>query len=913
MIDANIIDDFDDTDPSSRRRNKNFGFRGLVRSMANSQLGIKTTHGNDPSSALDRKAKRSSWKDLSNIRKYLKSIDDTLRSEAKQDSSHPYSRSSPSTSQQRRAWYSKLRYQQQLISRLTGIEKSLKKKGGGGLGMLGMLGGGLGAILSKFGGKGLLGLIGGGASKGGGGLAKSIMTGLLGAMLGRSAIGLGLRGAGGLLRAMIGGGGRAALGGVKSFGRKAIGLTGNMLRAGKARLLTGILPSLGLGGLSGALGGATGAGAKALTAALRTILPKILGRLGMAVFGVPGAVAMVAKLVWDHLLPESWKKYITYKVSKFYLAAIDKVADMFMWISDKFDEIKNKIMEAYNKAIARIYAALDFVGDLITGEGDARQRVKNYFGNLWNTMETTVKSYVAGFLTVFKEAYNSFIKPFYDKDGNFSLVAGIKYYGKMGYDMGVNAINSAGAAVNSVVQDAKKSIQGLLDSNWNPANWQKNAQDYTKKYEAEQASKANSPTSDKTASIFADTQDSANSIMGQLDKTLKSTNRYLRSATQATMGMASGLAGSFSQGYEGTYSGGATSTDYSSTGSGLSSMVGKAESRGNYNAFNNGTAGVSRGSYDISNMTIGQIKQLQSKSNPGGRKLFAVGKYQIVPDTMIEAQRALNISDGSKMTPQMQDYIFQNYLVGKKRKGVKDFITGKSNDLMGAQVALAQEFASIGMPYTGSMRVGNKTYTFRKDGTFYAKGGGGNKASVSSAESASILQQARDAYDQAIKSGATPQEAWNKSFNATGGMPMSADGGGYTDAGVGTDSSVPTPIDASVDPVGALAQSIGNFNKAGYSSAQVEHESPLGMIVNNDDLLNEIENSPQRVNSMGSQIYEDIRRPTDLGLTERLKQQAKLEQAKRQASSPVVGSSQQDLFNRTNFANVRQHENAFPH
>ena len=236
-------------------------------------------------------------------------------------------------------------------------------------------------------------------------------------------------------------------------------MLGTGLKAGKSKVLSLILPSLGLGGLADLLksGSASRGAGTILTGLMRSVLPKILGRIGMAVFGIPGAVAMVSKLVWDHLLPEKWKKYITYRVAKFYLQAIDKVSKLFEWIANKVDEIKRAIQEKIASIIARIYGTLDFIGNVITGEGDARARVKTFFTNLWTTLETTVKTYIGGFLTVFKEAYNSFVRPFYDEKGEFSLLRGIKHYAKAGYNFGVEAINNAGQVVDNTIDAVKQS------------------------------------------------------------------------------------------------------------------------------------------------------------------------------------------------------------------------------------------------------------------------------------------------------------------------------------------------------------------------------------------------------------------------------------------------------------------------
>lgn len=903
--DAPIVDEFDED--NTPRRRSTWGFSNVKRSIVKSHLisdGMIPDNSNNKALAKgDIKAKRKSWKDLANIRDYLKGIDESLQDVVETEQKAKLNPSGiGSGSQERRKWFVKLRFQQQLISRLTGIEKNIKGKGKGGLGLFGLLGsmGALGTLLKIAKDKGLAGILGG--SKGGSGIAsglgKQIVQGLLTAMFAKSAIGFGLKGAGGLLK-LLGSkaGGFIAKGG-KTFGQKSMGMLGGMLKAGKARLLTGALPSMGLGGLAGALGGVgTAEGGSALTAVMRAVLPKILGRIGMAVFGIPGAVAMTAKLIWDHLLPDSWKRYITYKVSKFYLAAIDKVASMFEWVANTFDSIKNKVAEFYNGALARIYAAMDFVGDLITGEGDARQRVKNYLSNIWRTLELTISTYVGGFVTVFKNAYTSFVKPFYDEKGNFSLARGIKYYAKAGYDFGANAINNAGAAIDQAVSSAKKAIGELIDSNYNPANWQKNAEDYVKRYEQEEAIKAKNAPKDETNQLIAKTQDATQNTLDTLDKTLKSTNKYLQVAANA----ATGLAGSFMNGFNSGMSGGSQVYTTDGSGGGLGGLVAKAESGGNYNAFNRGNAGDSKqGQYDFTKMTIGQIMQLQAQG-----KVFAVGKYQMIPDTLTDAVNKLNLGRNTLFTPEIQEYMFQNYLVSSKRAAVKGFITGQTNNLQEAQMDLAREFASIGVPYSG--REGKRSFT--KGGTYYV-GKGGNKASVSDTQSAQALQESRAIYAKAKQDGKSDQEAWNEVFKANSGAGLSASDIQSANAGV---TSGPSSTIGS-DPMAAIMAAMQDPEKArqAYEQAKLEYTGHTVQLDRPADLTN------ARVSSIGSQINQDVRYPNDIGAAKRAELKAQQEEATvantinpSKANTPTSGSSQNALFGRMNMANVN-HENAFP-
>lgn len=914
--DSPIIDDFDDSDPARGTRNSNWGFSSVKRSIAKSmhKNGLLGSGSSGEYTKGDIRSKRRSWKDLESIRKSLKDMADVMSDEYK-DSKKDKKTEVNSYSKSRREWFAKIRYQSQLLNRLKGIEKNLKdKKSGGIFGMLGSIGalGAIGKMIKDM----ATGKIASSMFKAGGGaIAKQVLQGVLTALLGKSALGLAVKGIGktlSLLTNVIKKTPSSLGTKAKSFGGKALSMLGTGLKAGKSKALALILPSLGLGGLAELLqsGGASRGAGNVLTGLMRTVLPKILGRIGMAVFGVPGAVAMTAKLVWDHVLPEKWKSYITYRIAKFYLQAIDRVSKLFEWIGDKITQIKDAVQARIASIFARVYQAIDFVGELITGEGDARTKVKKLFTGLWNTIETTIKTYIGGFLTVFKEAYNSFVKPFYDEKGNFNILRGIKHYAKAGYNFGAEAINKAGQVVDNTVDAVKQSLDSMLKSNWNPANWQKNAEVYVQQYEANQAKKG----PDESSQLISKSQDKASKIFDKLEKTLQSTNSAIRMSASSAMGAVSPFTGAFSDGYSGgeTYS---PAGEGAANGTVLQSIAGHESGSKGYNAHNNGTAGVSRGNYNLTGMTLGQIKQLQSKSNPGGRKLFAVGKYQMIPETLRAAQKDLNISDNSVFTPQLQDYMMTNYLMKKKQgPAIRDFITGKSNNIVSAQLSLAREFASIGAPYTGRDPATGKM--MRKDVSYYA-GKGGNKASMSSGQAGQLLQQARANYQAAIQGGASPNEAWNKAFGSTalgGGAMMAGGGGGDSMSGEYGGDSVAQP--QSTDIMTAMIQTMSNPESARrmYEGAKASIDTSVSVPKppgNNDiqdvgSILKSMEGG-SGVNSIGSQVAQGIRRPTDKG--------AKPNPAKSATSnvkpSDTSGIGASDLFARPNQANVT-HENAFP-
>ena len=178
-----------------------------------------------------------------------------------------------------------------------------------------------------------------------------------------------------------------------------------------------------------------------------------------------------------------------------------------------------------------------------------------------------------------------------------------------------------------------------------------------------------------------------------------------------------------------------------------------ASGEGNYNSYNKGKAGDSRDPLPISSYTLGEIMRRQASTEAD--KLFAVGRYQIIPSTMIEAMKALKLPLDTKFTPEVQDMIFRSFLLKKKRPQVYDYVTGKNDNLEGAQLAVSQEFASVGIP----RNVAGKT----KDSSYYGDVGN-NKASISSDKVGVLLQEQRQRYAAFIKEGRSEIEAWELSF-----------------------------------------------------------------------------------------------------------------------------------------------------
>lgn len=191
------------------------------------------------------------------------------------------------------------------------------------------------------------------------------------------------------------------------------------------------------------------------------------------------------------------------------------------------------------------------------------------------------------------------------------------------------------------------------------------------------------------------------------------------------------------------------------TSSNLLDFIGKGE--GGYDSANRGTISgdivgsqmvAERNGKRVSSMTIGEIRELQKITDPNNpNRLFAVGKYQTIPDTLATAVEGLGLSDDTVFTPEVQEQIGL-YLVSEKRPQVGRFIRGEegvSED--DAMLALAREFASIPVPR--AVKKGEFGSWPKRDlnagDSFYADpdASKGNKPQHTVEETRAILQQAR--------------------------------------------------------------------------------------------------------------------------------------------------------------------------
>ena len=175
-----------------------------------------------------------------------------------------------------------------------------------------------------------------------------------------------------------------------------------------------------------------------------------------------------------------------------------------------------------------------------------------------------------------------------------------------------------------------------------------------------------------------------------------------------------------------------------------------------YNAYNRGTYTAadgeqrirgSNGAIDFSAFTLGQLQDMQHLGRQDPDRIFAVGKYQIIPSTMDRAVEVLGLDRSQRFTPELQDRIFSEFLIVGKRPAIHDYIVGTPGaSLEAAQRGLAMEWASFGHPDKGGR-------------SYY---GGANHASITLDQSAQALEQMRAGYRERIERGVAPTEAWKQ-------------------------------------------------------------------------------------------------------------------------------------------------------
>jgi hypothetical protein len=138
-------------------------------------------------------------------------------------------------------------------------------------------------------------------------------------------------------------------------------------------------------------------------------------------------------------------------------------------------------------------------------------------------------------------------------------------------------------------------------------------------------------------------------------------------------------------------------------------------------SFINNAAGT------VTGKTINDILATEKLPATDRRRMFASGAYGITFDVLREAAPAMRLTGNERMTPQMQDRIFAEFLV---RRDLKRYLKDPTVGVDQAQYSAARQWASIAVPKnyrTKSGAISDGTKTFYDDR-------GENKANIPATE-----------------------------------------------------------------------------------------------------------------------------------------------------------------------------------
>ena len=176
-------------------------------------------------------------------------------------------------------------------------------------------------------------------------------------------------------------------------------------------------------------------------------------------------------------------------------------------------------------------------------------------------------------------------------------------------------------------------------------------------------------------------------------------------------------------------------------GRSLLDIIGRGESGGNYNAL------VGGGTADLTNMTIADVQKLQGTMIASGRASTAVGKYQMIRDTLAEQVKKAGLDPNTTKFDQQTQDLLASQLVSQAGLG--------RNDPATVMKRLAGTFASLPQDMSGRGRY---------------DGFNTNRANINPNELMAAIQSApRDSVSSALQ-GVNPSAVRNE----TAGMDTAA-------------------------------------------------------------------------------------------------------------------------------------------
>lgn len=145
----------------------------------------------------------------------------------------------------------------------------------------------------------------------------------------------------------------------------------------------------------------------------------------------------------------------------------------------------------------------------------------------------------------------------------------------------------------------------------------------------------------------------------------------------------------------------------------------------------------------LSQYTIGEVKAFQARSRDANGQLWATGRYQIIPSTLIGAVSKVGLKNSDLYNEENQNKLGWQLLT--ERPAIRNYLNGSVADTLEnrqkASLEMAKIWSSIGIPYNLNGK--------QKDQSYYSSKG--DKASVASEIIQQKLQQLRSNFSAVVE------------------------------------------------------------------------------------------------------------------------------------------------------------------
>lgn len=144
-------------------------------------------------------------------------------------------------------------------------------------------------------------------------------------------------------------------------------------------------------------------------------------------------------------------------------------------------------------------------------------------------------------------------------------------------------------------------------------------------------------------------------------------------------------------------------------------FLGRVESKNDYSAFNVHVTYKPHYKTKLTSMTIKEVMTSQEDDTSIG--MFATGRFQVVPKTLKDAVSKLNLDVNALYDEEMQDKIFNEYLIKLKRPAIINYLEGNGS-VEDAIYDWAKEFASAGVRKGKEISPSKTEFETNSDGSF---------------------------------------------------------------------------------------------------------------------------------------------------------------------------------------------------